>query len=204
MAYCKYCGIDSKDSVNCEWCKRPLPPVPTAPAVPPPPTIPEDRLGKIEQEGRKALGAFFTFSGTLIVLGACLILWRYQLYPSVTIASLFVTGILLAHFDIIPTFEDDWADIGIPLLFLLFFPAWLVFLGYLGYGLATRQMNLTVVWLLGTYFGALLVLQLVTIAVIPDRISTATWLKFRATEFLGLCAIFFGWVSSSWFRPLNR
>jgi len=204
MAYCKWCGMESSGPAKCSWCGRAIaatgPPKPAPSMARPAAEVVEE----VEQTGRRALVVFFGCCGAMVVLACVLIFWRYSLYPAVTIGSLFVAGIMLGAFGVVPPFEDEWVELGVPLLFLLIFPAFFVYLGYLIYGLVTREMNLTVVWLLSVYFAMLLVLQVVTIVAAPPRIHAGFYLKFHAVEFLGLVGIGFGWISSSWFCPLSK
>jgi hypothetical protein len=100
--------------------------------------------------------------------------------------------------------EDEWTEFVVPLVLLLVFPAIFVYLGYLTYGLFTRNMDLTVVWLLSVYFAVLTVLQVVTIVAAPAEVSFATWLRFRGVEVFGLIATIAGWAASSAFRPLSK
>ena len=151
-----------------------------------------------EETEHKARAAFFTSCGILVVLASCLIAWRFTLYPYVAGGGLFVTGILLRYFRILPTFDfNEWIEFVVPLALLIVFPALLVLLGYVVYGLVTREMDLTVVWLLSVYFGFLTIIQVVTIIAGPERISFTMWLQFRGVEILGLLAIIFGWVVGS-------
>lgn len=204
MVYCKWCGMESSDPAKCSWCGRAL--VQAAPAQPAPSMV--RSAGEVaevaEEAGCRTRLKFFICCGALILLASFLIFWRYPLYPVLTLGSLFVAGVMLGTFGVVPPFEDEWVEIGVPLLLLLIFPALLVYLGYLIYGLVTREMDLTIVWLLSVYFGMLVILQVVTIIAAPALIPASLYWRFHAVEFLGLAAIGFGWISSSWFRSLAK
>ena len=204
MAYCKYCGIESENPNVCQWCGRPLPPVPVTPAVPPPPTEPEDKIAEIEEAERQHRRGFFISCGVLLAVAATVILIRCWLYPWVIMGALFVSGILLPRFRILPPFEDAWLEVGIFVFLSLCFPAFFVFLGYIVYGMITRNLEPDIVWLLGTYFGVLLVLEIVTFIAFPARVPSNTLLMLRGTEFLGFVATAFGWIASSAVIPLDR
>ena len=198
MAYCKFCGVESSDDKNCEWCKRPLPPVPAPPATPPPPAQDSiDKVGEIEEQERKSRSAFFVSCGVLLLLASGVLFWRYQLYPVVIIISLFVTGILLARFGVIEPFSDNWVQAGVLFLLVIFLPAFVVFLGYMVYGLITRQGDSNLAWLLGAYFGVATVLEVVAFIAFPEQVPIDTLAKLRGAEALGFAAVIFGWVSAS-------
>lgn len=204
MAYCKFCGIESEDPNVCQWCGRPLPPVPTAPAVPPPPSMAtETSIEKTEKAIQASLRGFILSALALVVVAGILIAIRSSLYPAVSLTAMFLLGILLGCWRVIPSFDSEWAEIGIPLILLLLLPAWLVFAGYLIYGLINRDMDATVVWILGSYFAALVTLEMVAWFSLPDRVPMEMLLKFRAVEFLGWPVVLFGWIVSGSFRPID-
>jgi len=204
MAYCKWCGMESKDPWKCEWCGRPLASAPRrqTPGVRPVKTA-QEVVEEKEEESRTSRRAFFISCAVLAVVASGLILWRYPLYPWVTIGSLFAAGIMLGYLDVIPPFEDGLVNAGIPLVLAFFFPAFFVCLGYVVYGLIMREMNFTIIWLLGVYLGLLTVLQIVTFIALPDPVPAMTWVTFRGVELLSLAAAILGWIGSGSLR-LNR
>lgn len=119
------------------------------------------------------------------------------------IGSHLTAGILIGAFGIIPPFEDEWWEMGLPLILVIVFPAFLVFLGYLAYGLITRELDLTVVWLLGTYFAVLLGLYLCILVAAPSNVPAIMLWYLRGAEILSLGAIGAGWIASSAFRPMS-
>ena len=88
---------------------------------------------------------------------------------------------------------------------ILFLPAFIVCAGYIAYGLIYRSMDLTIVWLLGTYVIMVTALELVSIlAMTKGGVPESFLWKIHGVEFLGLPAAVFGWIVSSSLRPLSR
>ena len=199
MTYCRFCGMESSKPDRCEWCGREL-------AQPPPAKPPEivpttaGRVEMMEEEGRKSRVAFYITNVVLLVLATAVVAIRKELYPLVIIGGLFVSGLLLGYFRIIPSFDNEWVEMGVPLLLILFLPAIIVFAGYMAYGLIYRSMDLTVVWLLGTYVAMLTALEIVTILAMTSGVPVSFMWKIRGVEFLSLAAVIFGWIASGSFR----
>lgn len=204
MLYCKHCGMESADEEMCEWCGRERIRSTTTTSFDEGFLFPAARR---EDTTTEALVDFFIYWGALFIVGSCLIAWRYSSpYLLATVGGLFVVGALLAWFDAIPLFEDGMEEVGLPVMFMLvlLFPALLVFLGYIAYGLITRQTDRTVVWLLSAPFTALLILLVVTAATGPDTVPMGGFGSLRGVEFVGLAAVLLGWNASSWLRLQSR
>mgnify|MGYP006972337362 CR=1 FL=1 len=77
-------------------------------------------------------------------------------------------------------------------------------MGYLLYGLVTRQMDLTVVWLLSVYLVVLTAIQITFLLTGPEKISLKMAIIYRPMEVTGLVATVIGWAMSSMFRPMNK
>ena len=200
MAYCKFCGMDSKKPDKCEWCGRELVRQPS-PAKPPDPVQITAQLVEQEEEaGRKSRVAFYISSIVLLVIGAVVMAIRKELYPYVIIGGLFISGMLLGYFRIIPAFDDEWVEMGIPLALLLVLPAIIVCGGYIAYGLIYRSMDLTVVWLVGTFVVMLTALEIVTILSMINGVPTSFIWMIHGIEFISLAAIIMGWIVSGSFR----
>jgi len=108
MAYCKFCGMESRDPVRCEWCKRELPrsvrATPPTEAMQPAPQRAEGGEGETpfglyiyeasrftpstgvfspvlpvaEDNRAETLLDFFVYAGAVFLLGSSLIAWRYS------------------------------------------------------------------------------------------------------------------------------
>lgn len=198
MAYCKFCGMESKTADKCEWCGRSL----AMPAAKPREITPTtaDIVEKAEEEERKSRVAFYISNIALLVLAAILIAVKKELYPLVIIGGLFISGVLIGYLGVIPSFEDEWLDVGIPVGLIFFLPAFVVCAGYIAYGLIYRSMDLTIVWLLGTYVVMVTALEAVTILVMIGGVPAGFILTIHGVEFLGLVAMVFGWISSGSLR----
>lgn len=203
MPYCKYCGMNSRNSASCEWCGREL-----AQTV----QISTDsakttrRTSTSDDAWAETVLDFFVYWIALILIGSSLIDWHYDSpYILITIASLVVSGFLLTQFETIPAFENAWDEIGVPLMLMLvvFFPAQLVFIGYVVYGLLTHHTERTVIWLMSPQFVILLALIVLTAVTGPDTVPLRMYREFRGLEFLSLSAILLGWSAGSWRRLLN-
>ena len=202
MAYCKWCGMDSRDARRCEWCGKDLnAPVQTAP----PPA--RDYVAAFEEENRGLRVAFYISSVALILVASALLGWRPSLYPWVALSMLFIAGILLGALRILPPLEEEWHEFIVPIILLLFFPTFLVYVGYLTYGLMTKNMDLTTVWLLSVYFAMLMLIDIAFVIVVTlgsGTVPMSMLLQVRGVEVLGLVAIVLGWGASSMFRPMNK
>lgn len=209
MAYCKHCGMDSPDPDKCQWCGRSLVP------APPPPAAPDSRLPPLrpstwelveqeEENARKGRTGFIISCCAMLILAACIIACKWWLYPWITIGGLFAAGMMLGGFGVIPSSFDEWQDFLVPGLLLVFFPAAIVCIGYVAYGLINRDVNFTVVWLLGVYVVALTVMEGATFLgfAIHDQLI-ALW-RLRGVEILGMLMIILGWICSGAVRPVNR
>lgn len=206
MAYCKWCGMDSRDSGRCEWCGRDLGAAAQQENAPPPA---HDYVASFEDENRALRTTFYLCCIGLILVTLMLTAWRFLLLPWATVSALFVTGILLGALRILPAMEDEWHEFVVPLVLILVLGPEIVFIGYLVYGLVTKAMDLTVVWLLSSYFAVLLLIQvmaliLAAMGVGPERVPITFVLHMRVTAVLGLVAILFGWGASGMFRRLDR
>jgi len=213
MTYCKHCGMESKDPKRCEWCGKDLTVTPTA-------QIPEVKTTEViieeeEERGREARTAFFIVVGCMVAVAAGLIIWRLALYPSVTLATLFVAGILVAAMGILPTFEDEWLEVAGAIVLRVALPGPLGILAYIGYVIWARirqTVDDRVVWLLGVYLGILTILQVLTIIVVAAAsahggvatVPISVGVQFYFIEVLGLAAFLIGWIVSSSFSPMNR
>ena len=237
MAYCKYCGMESRDPVRCEWCKRELPhaaraaPPPTEALQPAPqraengegvspfglyiyeasrftPTAGafEPILTRPEENRGETLIDFLVYFGAVFLLGSTLIAWHYSNpYLLSAIACLFLAGIFLARFKVVPAFEEGWDGFGIPLMLMLalFFPMLLVYLGYVAYGIITHRTDRTVVRLLSPHFIAVLSLIMIGSVAGPESVSIHMYGQFRGVELLSLLAVLLGWSATSWRRLLS-
>ena len=204
MAYCKWCGMDSRNDRKCEWCGRDLTAIPVS--APPPA---HDYVAEFEEDNRAQRVTFYISCIALLVVASGLIAWRFTLYPYVALSALFVSGILLGALRILPLLEDEWHEFVIPAILILLLGPEIVFVGYLTYGLITRAMDLTVVWLLSVYFAMLLLIEIISIVILalgfgPETVSFTFYIQTRGTAILGLVATVFGWGASSTFRPLNK
>ncbi|MBP6963912.1 MAG: hypothetical protein KBC96_05840 [Armatimonadetes bacterium] len=205
MAYCKWCGMESKTDRKCEWCGRDLVAAPAA-AGPPPA---RDHVAEFEDENRGLRTAFYISSAGILILSVVLTGWRFLLLPWIAVGALFVTGMLLGALRILPAIEDEWHEFVIPLVLVLVAGPELVFVGYLIYGLVTREMDLTVIWLLASYFGMLLLIEIMALVLIaagigPERLPMMFMFQIRAAAVLGMVAIIFGWGASGLFRRMDR
>lgn len=197
MPYCKFCGMESAEAAKCTWCGRSL-----TDTAPPELHSTMDAVEEAEERERGSRKLFFSCCGIVLVVALMLLFWRFPLYPWVMIGAQFAAGILIGTFGIVPPFEDEWWEMGVPLILVIVFPAFFVFIGYLAYGLITREMDLTVVWLLGTYFAMLLGLYLCLIIAAPSAVPASMIWYLRGVEILSLVAVGAGWIASSVFRPL--
>lgn len=204
MAYCKFCGIESKTADFCELCRRPLPPVPVTPVAPPPPQAVEDKLEAIEEKEQGARRAFFIACGALILVASILILLCYRIFPWVIVGALFAAGMLPARFRIIQPFESAWVEFGILFVLVVTVPGFFLFLGYVIYGLITKNLDEDLAWLLGVYVGVLTILEITAFIAFPDRVPNGTLIVFRAVEVLGFAAAFGGWIVDSSLGPMDR
>lgn len=212
MAYCKFCGMDSKDPAKCEWCGKPLGQgvsTPRAPSPPPPDARPTtwEIVEREEAEDRRSRLMFFLVCGGLVVFSAVVISVRASLFPWVILGSLFAAGMLLGALRVIPAFEDEWTEVGIPFVLALIFPAFFVCLGYLAYGFISRSMNYPIIWLLSVYLIVLTFLEIVTIIALSSSAGgvsmDALW-KLRGVEILSLITVLFGWIASGSVRPRHK
>lgn len=105
--------------------------------------------------------------------------------------------------DIAPI-EDEWQEFIIPAILILVCGPVVAFVGYLLYGLVTRQMDLTVVWLLSVYLVVLTAIQITFLLTGPEKISLKMAIIYRPMEVTGLVATVIGWAMSSMFRPMNK
>jgi len=149
MAYCKFCGMDSKTTGRCEWCGRDLPRLRRV-APPPPGTVASAEEGASEAPftffiyeslqrqspaedpwdlavlpGRKTSTAetlldFFLYVSIMVLMGSALIAWHLgNPFVLITIGTMFLAGVLLAAFKAVPPFEAGWDEIGVPLMLML-------------------------------------------------------------------------------------
>lgn len=202
MTYCKFCGMESKKPDKCEWCGRVLAQTQPPPPVKPPDFVPTtaDKVEQMDEEDRKSRARFYVSSIALLILAAILVAIHKQLYPFVITGGLFVSGILLGRFRIIPPFDNEWSEMGIPLLLVLLLPSFIVCAGYIAYGLIYRSMDLTVVWLIGTYIAMLTALEIIVTAVMIGGVPAGFLLWIRVIEFASLAGIILGWMVSGSFR----
>ena len=235
MAYCKFCGMESKTTGRCEWCGRDLPRLrrvapprlgTAAPAEEGAADAPftffiyeslqrraatEDPwdLALPEQKTSTAetLLDFFLYVSVMILMGSALIAWHLNNpFVLMTIAAMFLAGVLLAAFKAIPAFEAGWDEVGVPLMLMLvvFFPVLIVYLGFIIYGLARHHTDRTVVALLSPQFILLLALIIMSVASVPEAAPLRMYGQFRGVEFLGLSAMLLGWSATSWRRLLRE
>jgi hypothetical protein len=149
MAYCKFCGMESKTTGRCEWCGRDLP---RLRRVAPP------AVGTAQPKGEGSADAPFTFFiyeslqrqsptedtwdlatlserktstgevfldfllyvSVMVLMGSALVAWHLS-NPLVliTIGAMFLSGVLLAAFKAVPAFESGWDEVGVPLMLML-------------------------------------------------------------------------------------
>ena len=148
MAYCKFCGMESKTTGRCEWCGRDLPRLrrvarpavgTSAPAeegtADAPFTFfiyeslqrqsPTDSPWDISLPERKISTAetlvdFFLYVSVMVLMGSALIAWHLgNPFVLMTIGAMFLAGVLLATFRAIPPFEAGWDEVGVPLMLML-------------------------------------------------------------------------------------
>jgi hypothetical protein len=201
MTYCKYCGMESKTADACEWCRRSLRPTapPPASSAASPIRSASDIVAEADETARKNLVAFFICCGILMLLTFIMVGIRFSLYPYMAIGSMLAAGILLGYFGIIPPFEQEWSEIGVPLILLIIFPAIFVYIGYVIYGLITRQMDLTFVWLMSVAIGMMFVLEIGCAVIGMISQSTVSFITFKGVEILGFIAVLGGWMISGSF-----
>ena len=209
MAFCKHCGMDSPDPAKCQWCGRalvPAPPVPAAPDSRLPPLRPStwELVEQEEENARKGRIGFIISCSAMLFLAAYVIAWEWWLYPWITIGGLFAAGMMLGGFGVIESSFDEWQDFLVPGLLLLFFPSAIVCIGYVAYGLINRDVNFTVVWLLGVYVIALTVLEAATFLGFAIHDQMIVLWRLRGVEILGMLTIILGWICSGAVRPIHR
>jgi len=201
MTNCKFCGMESKKPDKCEWCGRSL----IEPAKPPdlvPTTV--QRIQE-EDEVTRRLRPFFYIGCSVLLIIAAIIMWINKgCYPFVIIGGLFISGILMGCFRVIPSFENDWMEVGLPTLFIVFAPAFFVCLGYIAYTLIYRSIDFTIIWLLGVYVAMVTALMIVILIGVGGKAPPFFFLKIRGSEILGWAAIVFGWIASGSIRPASR
>lgn len=204
MGYCKHCGMDSSTEDKCQWCGRPL-----AASAPQPVGQPPTRaslmtaptLEELDEEERIGRRNYLIFASVMMVLSACLLVWKYTLHIYVIPVTLFSLGVMLYYQKIIPVWDNDWVLVGILLLAIMFAPGFFVLLGYLGYTLVNKNMDPAVVWLLATYVVATDGLQIVTALSMPKMVPAYTLAQAYGVEKLGYIALVFGWMCGSSWRP---
>jgi len=148
MAYCKFCGMESKTTVRCEWCGRDLPrPSRVAPAAVGTAdkreegasdasftffiyfffkdTATTESIWDLPLPERKTSTAetlldFFLYVSVMVLMGSALIAWKLS-NPLVlmTIGAMFLAGVLLAALRTIPPFESGGDVIGVRLMLML-------------------------------------------------------------------------------------
>jgi hypothetical protein len=202
MAYCKFCGMESKRPDKCDWCGRSLAPEPGRPPEIVPTTA--QRIQEEEEAGRKSRATFYISNIVLLVIAAIILVINKGLYPVVILGGLFISGFLMGYLRVIPSFEGEWLEIGIPFILIFFLPAFFVCLGYIAYGLIYRSMDFTVIWLLGTYVVMLTALEAIIFIAYAKGLPPMFFLKIHGSEVLGFAAIGVGWISASSFGLANR
>ena len=195
MAYCRYCGIQSKYADKCELCGRQLADAQDAPKVVPPieNNTPHARLEKMEEEGRQGRTSFYIGLAILLVVAAILIFIKFQLYPWVILAATFATGNLLRRFHVIDAYSDDILMVG--LLLIIPAPMFFVLLGLAAYGVIQRNPNYTFIWLMGAYLAVQSILVIVTILAMPRMVPMSLLMPLLGLERLGFIAAVLGWRS---------
>lgn len=201
MAFCRHCGMESADAVNCEWCKRPVAPQPPVGQATEPPPMPVRTTMDIVEEEEEKLRAwrrnFFISCAILLVVASSVIIWKPPFFAWVTIASAFLAGMILIHWRMIDPFSDDWMLVGILFLLTAFVPAFFVCLGYIIYGLMNRRLDSNVLWLYGTYLALTTALQVPSILAWPHGFPVSALVKLHGTQVLSFGAISFGWAWAS-------
>ena len=205
MAFCRHCGMESSDALNCEWCKRPLAaqPPPAGPATPPTPPLVRTTMDLVEEDEenlRKARTTFFIAGSILLIAASCVILWKPPSFAWVTIASAFLIGMMLMRWQVIDPFSEDWPLVGILVVLTAVAPAFFVFVGYLAYGMINRDRDPNVLWLYGSYLAVTMILQIVSILAWSHGYPPGFFLKLYGAEKLSFPATAFGWMwgSSLW------
>jgi len=196
MAYCKHCGMESTDPAKCQWCGRPLSPAVSDPRSAPPPVRTTMDIVEEEEEKLRAGRISFLVAGSVLLIAAsCVIAWRPHFFPWVIIGAAFLVGRMLVRNRVIEPFEDGWVLVGLLFVGVIFVPAFFVCLGYIAYGLICRNLDPTVVWLLGAYVVAVTVLEVVTILAFSQGVPLSAALQLYGVEKLSFLALAFGWTS---------
>ena len=195
MAYCRYCGIQSKYPDKCELCGRQLTDAQAVPTVVPPivDNTPHARLEKMEEEGRQGRTRLFIGLAVVLIAAAILIFIRFQLYPWVILAATFATGNLLRRYDVIEAYSEDLLMVG--LLFLIPAPMFFVLLGLVAYGVIQKDPNYTFIWLMGAYLAVCTILVIVTLLAMPRMVPLILLPSVLGLEKLGFIAAVLGWRS---------
>ena len=201
MAFCKHCGMESSDAVNCEWCKRPIAPQPPVGQATPPPPIPVRTTMDLVEEDEEKLRAgrrnFLISCAILLVVASSVIIWKPPIFAWVTIASAFIAGMILMRWQVIDPFEGDWPLVGILFFLTLIAPAFFVLLGYVMYGLINRSLDTNVLWLYGTYLAMTTALVIVGILSWWHGVPMSAVVQLYGTQVLSFAAISFGWMCGS-------
>jgi hypothetical protein len=213
---CCWCGIETKNEKQCEWCGRPpvkassAPSVPAAtpvsPAAAPEARSPEARL-LVEPPRRLTAGErwerFLALMTPTLLGSAALIHYAPTTFPVVTLTALFACGLALGGFRLIPSFDDDYLDVGAILTVSLIVGPLPTLIAYLVLCVARQDWGWSMVTILTAWLLIAFALESAFWGA-GSGVSQAVRFGFSLTAaVLNPVAIFAGWILSSFFRPLN-
>ncbi len=199
MAYCKYCGMESKDASKCDWCGRQIDAteasVPAAGPQAAPAVVdntPQARLARMDEAERLGRQRFFIGAVILLVVTAAAIFLKYQFYFWIILAAGFAVGYMLRKFEVVEPYADDLLLVG--LLFIIPAPMFFVLVGLIAYGVIQKDLNYTFVWLMASYLAVNLVLITVTaLALLHSPEAYGLLASAAGLDKLGFLAVVLGW-----------
>jgi len=140
----------------------------------------------------------------VLVLSFLIIHFAPKLFLWVSIADLFLAGLMLSSARVIPSFDDAYTDVGISLAVALFFGPLIALIAFVVIGLVKQEMNGAVITLLLTFFVVRYLTAFVFQSVTDVGMRLSMFVAFAVTNTLALLLTFAGWICGSFFRPLDE
>ncbi|MCS6863075.1 MAG: hypothetical protein NZT92_22445 [Abditibacteriales bacterium] len=229
--YCRQCGMDSRTTDVCEWCKKPMAPPQQHPAPPgvaatapqtaaagarvpanlaglPPQAVTPQMLRAEAQQAETPWGErlekFLAMGMPLLIAAVLLVHFVEGAFLWTAFGVLFLWGLLMGATGAIEPYEEAFADVFVVLV-VCYLLGPVVGLGvYLVVGLIKQEWNAAIILLLLGHLFVRFVLAL-AFATSADPLSMIPQFSLLPNaSFVAVVCSFGGWMMSSFFRPLNR
>lgn len=209
---CTWCGMETADLHQCEWCQRVLDPVSAstnAPAGAPPPNDPADNTDDCPVTPLAPLSIrlewFLGLALPLLAVSMAAAHFVPVACNIVTVSTSFCAGFLVSVYQVVQSVDEHWAPVGFAVVLSLMFGPVFVLAGFLALVIMTRVEGCaTVVILLSLHLLSAIAIAYSAAPELQVALRMAGAAPQASLPGLMTLAVVAGWTAANFWRPLDE